>query len=174
MTRTAWCAGLLASALMTLAAAPALGAPDPTLSACRQIADPVARVACYDRAMDAAPASRQPAPAEPKPPAASSRQMFGLSHPPRPPKAARAPSRHVAAKPKTVDAITVELAKAERDPQGDWVMTTTEGAIWRQVNDDRPYRPPHVGSTMGIKRALMGGFFCTIDGQAAIRCVRDN
>lgn len=166
-------AGLLVPVLIGLAASPALSAPDPALSACRQIADQIARVACYDKAMDKQ-ANEQSAGTEAKPPVASPRQTFGLSHPPRPPRPLRAPAHRGVPKVKPVDGITVELAKAERDLQGDWVMTTTEGAVWRQVNDDRPYKPPHVGSTMGIKRALMGGFFCTIDGQAAVRCVRDD
>jgi hypothetical protein len=69
--------------------------------------------------------------------------------------------------------LNVELTGAEQDDGGDWVMTTREGAVWRQVNDDKPYRAPHAGSQVAIRPAVFGGYFCQVDRQPPIRCVRD-
>ena len=73
----------------------------------------------------------------------------------------------------SAERLSVQLVGAEQDETGSWLMTTREGAVWRQVNDDRPYKAPHAGSQVAIKPALFGAYFCMVDHQPAIRCVRD-
>jgi hypothetical protein len=170
LSKAAW----LALPGLVLAAAPAWAArasiSDPavvqSMSACSSLAD-AARLACYDRAMAATrKAGADVVVVDRQAVEARRRQSFGFKVP-----SFALSGRPVAEPP--ADRLTVELAGADQDEAGDWVMTTRDGAVWRQVNDERPYHAPHAGSQVAIKPAMFGGYFCAVDRQPAIRCVRD-
>lgn len=170
------CMSVLAAGAVAVAAQPA---PDAnavivqSLSACTGMAND-ARLVCYDRAMGLARSKgADVVVVEREQSQATKRQTFGL----KPPSAAIASRSTEKVTPTAKDApikgVTVELASAERTDDGDWVMTTKDGAVWLQVNDDRPYHPPHAGSQVAIRPALFGAYFCTVDHQPAIRCTRE-
>lgn len=105
------------------------------------------------------------------------RRAFGLENAPPAPPAARAsapaPSPAPApapaatpapatATPASPDRLEVEIASAQRAGNARLVLTTTEGAVWRQVESvDMPI-PPSAGERMGIRRGVAGGYRCTM------------
>ena len=75
-------------------------------------------------------------------------------------------------KEEQVDKISVKLAGAHQDGTGKWVLITDEDAVWTQIDSNDIYEPPHAGSTVAIRKAMLGSYFCNVDGQSAIRCTR--
>jgi hypothetical protein len=93
-------------------------------------------------------------------PAADSRQRFGLTPPPTP-------------KPTPSESkLAVTLASVEQRGDGKLVLTTTEGAVWRQVESEA-FRPlPAQGQTMTIAKKSLGSFMCESANRVAFRCYR--
>ena len=71
-----------------------------------------------------------------------------------------------------LDRLEVKLTDAHRGADGKWVLTTDEDAVWRQIDTTELNDEPHAGSAMLIRKAMLGSFFCKVDGQTAIRCAR--
>ena len=138
------------------------------ISDCRKLTDRDARLDCYDKASDAfeqAQASGQVVVVDREQVRAVKRQAFGFSM----------PSLNLFArgpKEEQVDKVEVKLASAHQDPTGKWVLTTDEDAVWRQIDTTELNDEPHAGSAMLIRKAMLGSFFCKVDGQTAIRCAR--
>jgi hypothetical protein len=138
------------------------------ISDCRKVADKDARLACYDKAADAfeeAQAQGQVVVVDRAQVREVKRQSFGFA----------IPSLNLFSKgPKEeeITRISVKLSGTHQDQNGKWVMTTEEGAVWSQIDSAEVYDPPHAGSTVVIRRASLGSFFCNIDNDSAIRCTR--
>ena len=166
-------AAMLAAGVPALAAKPNLTqsrtAVVQAISDCRKVADRDARLDCYDKAADAfeqAQAQGQVVVVDRAQVHEVKRQAFGLS----------LPSLNLftrGPKEETIDRVTVKLTAAHPDELGKWVMITDEGAVWRQIDSQELYEGPHAGSTVAIRRASLGSYFCNVDGQSAIRCARN-
>lgn len=163
---------LLASLALPAVAKPNLNASRTAvaqaISDCRKVAESTARLDCYDKAADAfeqAQAAGQVVVMDRAQVREVKQQAFGFNMPSLT-LFTRGP------KEEKVDKITVTLASAHQDPTGKWVMTTDANAVWRQIDTDQLYNPPHAGSVVAIRRAMLGSFFCNVDGQSAIRCTR--
>ena len=170
---------MLAVGATGLAAEGASAAAKPNLTAsrtavaqaigdCRRVADREARLDCYDKAADAfeqAQAQGQVVVVDRAQVHEVKRQAFGLS----------LPSLNLFSqgpKEAPIDRVTVKLKGAHQDELGKWVMVTEEDAVWRQIDSQDLFNGPHAGSTVAIRRASLGSFFCNVDGQSAIRCTR--
>ena len=143
------------------------------LSACRANPDAVARGACLERAaeaLDAAEARGEgpiPSPVQAR---ETRKRDFGLRLPPP-----AAPPRIAGVRPRDEerpDRLVTTLASARQDGEGNWIMTTAEGAVWRQTDKAYIVRPPHAGSTFFARPAALGSYFCLIDGRREVRCKR--
>jgi hypothetical protein len=55
---------------------------------------------------------------------------------------------------------------------GKLLLTTTEGAIWKQVESTDVWPVPTGGQTMTIERGSFGGFFCEPSKYVSFRCFR--
>ena len=77
-----------------------------------------------------------------------------------------------ATKEEPVDRITIEVSDAYKNGERKWVMTSNEGVVWVQTDDESVNEDPHKGSKVAIRKAAIGSFFCNIDGQRAVRCER--
>ena len=162
----------LLGAALPAAAKPSLAASrtavSQAISDCRKVDDRDARLACYDKAADAfdqAQAAGQVVVVDRAQVHEVKRQAFGLS----------LPSLNLFSrgpKDEVLDRVTVKLSGAHQDEGGKWVMITDENAVWRQIDTQEMYEGPHAGSTVAIRRASLGSFFCNVDGQSAIRCAR--
>ena len=58
--------------------------------------------------------------------------------------------------------------------EGKWILKLDDGAIWRQTDDNELLKPAHKGSTVEIRKGVLGAFFIKVDGHQAFRAHRDN
>jgi len=164
-------------ALSLLMATPALAAPkaaEPTRAAvlqsvadCRKITEDAGRLACFDKAvaaLDQAESKGQVVVIDREQVKVVRRQAFGLTLPAftlfdRGPKEDQ------------VDRVTIELADAYRSA-GKWIFVSTDNVVWAQADDETIGDEPHKGSKVAIRKASLGSYFCNVDGQRAVRCLR--
>ncbi len=172
-------AGLLAAA--ALAAPLALAAPPKpearragvleALASCRKETDGAQRLACYDKAaatLDEAEARGQVVVLDREQVRSVRRQAFGLELP-----AFSLFRGRGGPAEEQVDRITYTLARGGRLPDGKAVFfTAEEGTAWVQTDDEPIERPAHKGSQLAVRRAALGSYFCNLDGQRAVRCMR--
>ncbi len=88
------------------------------------------------------------------------------------PASAKAPAFGAAAdmsEPKRVD---VTLAHVEVAKDGRLTLTTSEGAVWRELEKDPINPTPHEGDAMIIEKTIFGGYFCRMGKHVTFRCVR--
>jgi len=55
---------------------------------------------------------------------------------------------------------------------GKLFLTTTEDAIWRQVESAPVFPEPTEGQTMTVEKGSFGGFFCVLSKYVSFRCYR--
>ncbi|MHB8286046.1 MAG: hypothetical protein ACYDD1_15410 [Caulobacteraceae bacterium] len=167
----------LAAALLPTAAsarpAPAVDASHAAvvqaISDCRKITDKDARLACFDTAasaLDQAQAQGQVVVVDREQVKTVRRQSFGFNIP------SIAVFTH-GPKEEAINNVTVDLSGGYQGGDGKWRFTTVDDAVWRQIDSDQLYDAPHQGSKMAIRKAALGSFFCKLDGQSAVRCVRE-
>jgi hypothetical protein len=117
-----------------------------------------------DRATSPVPAAPPPAAVQPvaPPPVATA-------------PTAPAPTRSAAkASPESSpDRVEVEVASAVAGRDGKLVVTTTDGAVWRQTESITNYRLPAAGERMTIRKGSLGGYLCTPSSKLSWRCARD-
>ncbi|NEX91477.1 hypothetical protein [Caulobacter sp. 17J65-9] len=167
-------AALLAGAARAEAPAPARADVLQKLSACRGLAEDAARLACFDAAtaaMDAAEKKGDLVVMDRGQIREAKRQAFGLELG----GAFRIFDRASAdgGKSEEIDEVTLTVARASRDREGHWVLTATDGQVWRQIDGERVNEAPKQGSKMEIRKASLGSFFLKVDGQRAIRARRE-
>jgi len=155
------------------AAAPPGLARAPTVQAvidCKAIAEDNQRLTCFDKAVAAmtqAEASGDLVTIDRAQRRAVRHQAFGLT----------LPSLAIfdrGEKPDEINRITAKVKSAFQSGGGKWVIELEDGAVWRQIDNNDLYNSPHAGSTVDIRRAMLGSFFMKLDGQQAIRVHRDN
>jgi len=163
-----------ASCLMALVWAPAQSedisgaeAGWAAIKRCAAIAEDHARHVCTDETLrsagllDAHQAKvAETAKSAEAPNTAEHRERFGLQ-PPTTPKPSPAEAR-----------LEVTLASVQQSGDGKLVLTTTDGAIWRQVESEAIRPAPTQGQVMTISKAALGGFLCESAKRVAFRCFR--
>lgn len=166
------CAGLATAGLA--GAAVARPSPPPTNAPvvqavvdCRKIEDPTRRLACYDAAvaaMSSASSTGDLVTLDRKQRQAVRRQAFGFTLP---------TLSMFDAGEKQQDEIEDTLVGARQIAEGRWVFQLHDGAVWRQIDDEFLSRRPHPGSKVTIRRAMMGSYMLSVDGQPGVRAHRD-
>ncbi|HWW80938.1 MAG TPA: hypothetical protein VNY82_15175 [Steroidobacteraceae bacterium] len=68
--------------------------------------------------------------------------------------------------------LEITLAAVAQGGDGKLVLTSTEGAIWRQVERIDIFPPPQQGQTVTISKTSFGGFMCKLSKWVAFRCYR--
>lgn len=142
------------------------------LSACRGETDSTARLACFDKAagaLDEAEAKGQVMVLDREAVRDVRRQAFGLDL-----SALSLFQRVPSAPTDRVDRVSLTLDRAFRGGDGKWRFVSDEGAVWAQTDDEDVRTPPRKGSTMAVRQAALGSYFCNIDGQRAVRCARQH
>ena len=128
------------------------------MTKCAAIADDVARHRCLDDVLRSAGLLTP---------------HFGLeTSPARTSKAAATQVAASVAKPPSDDRVQVTLATVAPGADGKLVLTTTEGAVWRQVESNTVRPTPAQGQTLTIERTSFGGFMCKSGKWVAFRCYR--
>jgi hypothetical protein len=164
-------AGCLAVIVAAGAAAAAVQGPAPALQSvldCRKITDGPDRLACFDKAvaaMEQAEASGDLVTVDREQRRTARHQAFGLALP-------SLAFLDRGEKPDEVNHITDKVASASQDPYGKWTLRLDTGAVWRQIDDNEVVRPPHAGSTVEIRRGVLGSFTIKVDGQFPFKASR--
>jgi hypothetical protein len=154
---------IVASCLMTLACAPQPARSQKLTSAeaawaamtkCAAIAAPDSRHACADDVMRSAGLL----PVTQDKPAAQAEPVTAKPIAPLP--------------EKDNNKLEITLAAVEQGGDGKLVLTTTDGAIWRQAERIVIFPPPQQGQTIAITKTSFGGFMCKPSKWVAFRCYR--
>jgi len=135
---------------------------------CRKIEDSAQRLACYDASVDALNAAQRSGDLvtlDRKQRQAVRKQAFGFTLPTL---SMFDTGEH------EVDSIDETLASASQGVGGRWVFRMEDGAVWRQIDDEFLSRRPHQGSVVKIKKASLGSFMLSVDGQPGVRAHRDD
>ena len=142
------------------------------LSDCRAIAEPSARLACFDKAaaaLDEAQTKGDVIVVDRQQAREVKRQAFGFNL-----GAAFSIFDLGGAKDREADnSITAVAKSAYQTSGGKWVVALDGGAVWRQIDDEALSREPRAGSQIRIRRATLGSFMMNVDGQPGIRVHRD-
>jgi hypothetical protein len=195
----AWYAGGLFVAWATAATTPAAGAQTDAatgwaaVAGCAQQVTERARHSCLDQVLrDAGLLTAEMT-------ARQERSNFGLGNtatpaPPAPPvapvaavpKAAPAAPAAVAAPPVPAPAVAaprapepkperleVEVASVATTPDHrKLIITTSEGAVWRQTEDLEILPLPVAGDRMTLRKGALGSYFCRFGKSVTFRCMR--
>ena len=135
---------------------------------CKAKTDPTERLACYDAAAGAIDTAEQKGDIVVVDRAQAQqvrRQAFGF----------RLPSLSVfdrGDKPEEVDSIESRIVSARTEPTGKWVLKLEDGSTWTQIDVDSPSIKPKAGMPARVRKATMGSFLLSVDGQRAFRARR--
>lgn len=166
-------------ALILMAASPALADPKDSRSSlitaaaqCTTITQAAERLACYDRAVGAlvsAEQKREVVIIDRAQVRQTRKTLFGLNLP----NLGLFGDTGAKDGPDAVTQIESTLAKAELDG-GAWLFTLSDGARWRQTDDNVLGGRPRVGNAVVIRRGALGSFKLSLAGQPAIKVRREN
>jgi|TARA_R110002124_G_scaffold44984_1_gene136530 hypothetical protein len=139
---------------------------------CKTIADPTARLSCYDEkvaTLAAAQESRQVVIADRENIREARRGLFGFSLPKIRLFGAGSDDE---AEEERFKQLETTITSAQEYGYGKWMFTLAEGGTWQQTDSIRMNRDPSPGDTILIKTAAMGSYLATVNGQRAIRVKR--
>jgi hypothetical protein len=172
---------ILLPASAAVLALPAIGAtplaPPPAksvaaLTSCRALADAAARLACYDRAVDAlsaATASGDVVIVERTEVRKARKGLFGFTLP---------RIGFLTGKPDNAEDVADEkelntvITAARSIGNGKWRFTVEGGAIWETVEASMGFRDPVPGRKVLIERGSLGGYFVTVEKGRRVQAKR--
>jgi hypothetical protein len=149
--------------------APAGGTPVSVqqLLGCRTIADPVQRLACYDRqtnVVSTAIASRDLVVIDKARASAAKRGLFGFSVPDF--------GGLFGGGDDEVKQIESTVAGVSNNPDGGWTVKLADGSVWTQTDDAMLGLPPRRGDKVVVKRGILGSFFLQLGKQPGFKAKR--
>ena len=136
------------------------------LMACRAIAAPDQRLACFDRestAMSQAIASKDLVFVDREKARAASRSLFGFSVP--------SFGGLFGGSDEEIKKIEGTIKNTSRNPEGGWIITLADGSVWTQT-DDWPGLDPRPGKKVVVERGAFGSFRLMIPGESGIKVKR--
>lgn len=172
MRKTMVCAaacGLLMSGVAAARKAPDTGTPEQIrkLLACRAVADPAQRLACFDGAssgIDKALAARDLVVVDREGANAARRSLFGFSLP--------SFGGLLGGDDDAIKEIESTLTALARNPEGGWTFKLADGSTWTQTDDVMLALAPRKGDKIKVKRRSLGSFTLTVNSQAGVRVKR--
>ncbi|HYI48313.1 MAG TPA: hypothetical protein VEX35_07610 [Allosphingosinicella sp.] len=179
MTRSHYLlAALLAAAPAAAAQRPA-AAPPPrpeafeALVRCRSIAEPQARLQCFDAAaaaLQTAQERREVVVIDRQQVREGRRRLFGLALP-------RIPifgggDSGGDDDPDEVRTVEGVVASASQDSLGHWMVVLQDDAVWVQTDNNTLALRPRPGHRVVVNRGVMGGFMMRVNNQPGIRVRR--
>lgn len=150
--------------------APATGRADlvQKLADCRKVPDDTARLACYDQAaaaFDQAEAKGDIVVVDREQARTVRRQAFGFSLP-------SIALFERGESQEEVSNVTGKVASARMNGAGKWVVELEDGATWVQIDSNELFRYPKPGMEVRIRRASLGSYLMSVDGQRSFRASR--
>lgn len=167
-------------AFAAVLALPAIGATPPAppaksvaaLQSCRTLPDAGARLACYDRAVDAlstATASGDVVIVERTEVRKARKGLFGFTLPRIDFLSGKAGNAEDAADEKE---LNTAITAAREIGYGKWRFTVEGGAIWETVEASMRFNDPRPGRKVLIERGSLGGYFVTVEKGARVQAKR--
>jgi hypothetical protein len=158
----------LTIAMAAMMAAPAAGsAPPPSqisaFTACRAIADPQRRLACYDNAsqqLERALASKELSVFSRNDLRQTRRSLFGFTLPKLP---------FLGGDGEVEKQITAKLASVRSSGYGKWQFRLEDGALWETTEPTIDGMVPARGESVTIKTGVLGNYFIIFEGMGAVR-----
>lgn len=144
--------------------------------ACKDIADPAARLACYDRQVAAfatATQSRDIIIADKEEVRKTRRGLFGFAAPVGRLLGLGGDDEDEAER-EEIDKLETKVARVGRTADGGWRLTFEEAGTWEQIDTRGWVMSPKVGQTAVISRAALGSYLVSVDGQRGIKMRRVN
>lgn len=137
------------------------------LLACRAIADPTRRLACYDGRVDLfrnAISTKDVVVIDKQRAVATKRQLFGFSVPEF--------GGLFGGDATDVKEISSSVTKVAKDAYGAWIVSLADGSTWAQTDDEPLGLPPERGDKAVVHRGSFGAFFLRVNGQPGIKVKR--
>lgn len=137
------------------------------IDACRKIEANSARLECFDKAaaaLDTAITERKIYFADKAQVVAARRSLFGLQ--------LRDIDLFHLGNENEIDQIDLVVVSAKQDADGNWRCKMTNGTEWLQTDSIGLGRFPKAGSKATIRRASLGSFKMSVDGQPGVRARR--
>ena len=137
------------------------------LMACRAVASPEARLACFDRetsVMAEAIASKDLVFVDKERARAASRGLFGFSIPNF--------GGLFGGDENEIKQIESTVKKSGRNPEGGWLFYLADGSVWTQTDDWPLGLPPRVGDKVVVSKGLLGSFRLRLNKQPEIKVKR--
>ena len=132
---------------------------------CRTVAEPTARLACFDATVAgfaAATASQNVIVVAKEEVERRERERFGA---PAVPALAGSDGQ-------ALDDLETTVAAIRYTPFGKLVIGLPDGATWEQIDSRELAREPRVGTPVKLRKATLGSYLVNVDGQTAIRMRR--
>ncbi len=161
-------------------ALPAMGAAPPAasaksvvdLQACRTVSDAAARLACYDRAVDAlsaATASGDVVIVERTEVRKARKGLFGFTLPRIDFLSGKPGNAEDAADEKQLSTV---ITNARTIGYGKWRFTVEGGAVWETVEANMRFNDPAPGRKVLIERGSLGAYFVTVEKGGRVQAKR--
>ncbi len=167
---------VVASVLLATVAGPASAESKPrkterapllaAVTQCRAIADPAARLTCFDTsvaALDTAERSQAVVVVDQQQVRETKRNLFGIS----------LPNLGLFGSD-DLPQIETTVTSAAVDGAGHWSFVMADGARWTQTDDNVIARRPRANDKVIIKRAALGSFRLSVGGQPGVKAKRQN
>ena len=137
------------------------------LYACRDIADPAARLACFDREvgeLQTADTQRDITFADRETVKKTRRGLFGFT----------LPSLGLfGGDEDEIKSIDTTVASSSQVEGGRYRIAMADGSVWVQIDDRRMALAPRAGQKIQIKTASLGSYFLSLEGRPSIRVRRE-
>lgn len=158
----------------------ALGAAEPAaaqdraplleaLAGCREIAEPVSRLACYDeaaRAMDEAERQGEIVVLDSARVERTRREAFGFHLPSLTGFTGRTDEPDI-------ETIHTTLVRASSGPDRKWLFYLADGSVWRQIDNARALFRNREDVEVRIRQGAVGSYLLFIDGTPGVRVRRE-
>jgi hypothetical protein len=135
---------------------------------CRDIADPTARLACFDREvgeLQTADTRREISFADRETVKKTRRGLFGFTLPDL--------GIFGGDDEDEVKSIDTTVASSSQVEGGRYRIAMADGSVWLQIDDRRMALSPRPGQKIQIKTASLGSYFLSLEGRPAIRVRRE-
>lgn len=133
------------------------------LKSCRVIAEPMERLACYDREVGEVITATEDGTlqvVDQQDVEETKRRLFGFTLP---------KIKLFGGDDGQLTTLETTVTRVRREGREGWVFTTEEGSVWRISNSKMGWRPPRVGQTVVFKKASMGSYFIRVNGQIGVK-----
>lgn len=163
-------AGLAVSGAVCAAPPKPTAAEVKALAQCVSVTDDAARLACYDKAARSlvdAEKSGDVVVVDQAQVKEVKRQSFGFN-------INLGPLFDRGTRAEQVNQLATAVDSAWQTAEGKWVIRTTEGQVWRQIDDNSLFESPKKGEKVVIRRASLGSYFLKVGNDSSIRAHRDD